>query len=112
MNKQYPKRGEVFWVKLDPTIGTEINKTRPVVIVSNDAGNIMSSRVIVAPITSSVTNVYPFETRVTINGKDGKILLDQVRSVDKQRLLEKITILDLDIMQQVDRALKIALSLT
>jgi mRNA interferase MazF len=108
----YPKRGEVYWVKLDPVIGSEINKTRPAVIVSNDAGNAKSKRVIVAPITSTVTHVYPFETKITLDGRDGKIMLDQIRSIDKQRLLDRIYILDLGLMHQVDKALKIALALT
>jgi mRNA interferase MazF len=108
----FPKRGDIFWVNLDPTVGSEINKTRPAVVVSNDAGNEKSLRVIIAPITSSVRHIYPFETKLTVQGKEGKVLLDQIRSIDKQRLLKKIAIVDLDTMQLIDRALKIALSLS
>ena len=107
-----PKRGEVHWVNLDPAIGAEINKRRPCVIVSNDAGNEMSQRVIVAPVTSSVKHVYPFEVRVKIKNRDGKVLLDQIRSIDKQRLCGCIETLDLSSVRQIDRALKIALALT
>ena len=110
MNK-YPKRGEVHWVNLDPTVGSEINKRRPCVIVSNDAGNAISHRIIVAPVTSSVKHVYPFEAKVEIQGKSGKVLLDQIRSVDKQRLCGYICILDASIMEHLDRALKISLGL-
>ncbi len=110
--KNYPKRGEVYWVALDPTVGSEINKTRPAVIVSNDEGNEISQRVIVAPITSTVSSVYPFEAKVSINGKDGKILLDQVRSIYKKRLSKKLTVLDIETMYQVNKALKIALALS
>jgi mRNA interferase MazF len=108
----YPQRGEVYWVNLDPTIGTEINKRRPCVIVSNDPGNEVAPRVIIAPITSSVKNLYPFEVKVKIQNKEGKALLDQIRTIDKLRLCGKITFLDKSIMHQIDRALKIALGLT
>lgn len=108
----YPKRGEVYWVNLDPTIGAEINKKRPCLIVSNDAGNEVSYRVIVAPITSSVKRVYPFEVKVEIQNKHGKVLLDQIRSIDKRRLSEKILSLDKEIMKSVDKALRISLALS
>ncbi|MBX7066774.1 MAG: type II toxin-antitoxin system PemK/MazF family toxin [Parachlamydiales bacterium] len=108
----YPKRGEVHWVNLDPTIGSEINKRRPCVIVSNDAGNEISHRIIVAPVTSTVKHVYPFEVKVEIQNREGKVLLDQIRSIDKQRLCGRITTLNKAIMHQIDRSLKIALGLT
>lgn len=109
--RECPQRGEVYWVALDPTVGSEINKTRPAVIVSNNAGNEVSQRVIIAPITSSVTHVYPFEAKVTINGRSGKALLDQVRSVDKQRLSKKIAVLDEATMHHIDKALKVSLGI-
>ena len=107
----FPKRGEVHWVKLDPTIGLEINKRRPCVIVSNDAGNEISKRVIVAPITSSVKHVYPFEVSVEIQGRKGKVLLDQIRTVDKLRLSGRVVQLNKETIDQINRALKIALGL-
>lgn len=110
--KNDPKRGDVFWVNLDPTLGSEINKKRPCLIVSNNVGNRVSFRVIVAPITSSVKQVYPFEIKVTIQGREGKILLDQIRSVDKQRLAGKILSLDDELMRLMDKALKISLALS
>lgn len=106
------KRGEIFWVKFDPAIGSEINKTRPALIVSNDAGNLASNRVIVAPITSSVIKIYPFEVKVMIKGKQCKILLNQIRTVDKIRVNNKIITLEPELMIEVDKALKIALSLS
>lgn len=109
---KFPKRGDVFWINLDPTVGSEINKRRPGVVVSNDCGNEASSRVIIAPITSSVKHVYPFEVKVEIKGRSGKILLDQIRAIDKQRLVGKIAHLDNELMELLDKALKIALSLT
>lgn len=84
--KRYPMRGDIYWVNLDPTIGSEINKTRPVIIVSNNTGNAVSQRVIVAPITSNLTKLFPFEVAVQIGQKKGKILLDQIRTIDKIRL--------------------------
>lgn len=104
----YPKRGDVYWVNLDPTVGSEINKRRPCLIVSNNAGNEISSRVIVAPITSSIKHVYPFEVKVKIQNKEGKVLLDQIRSIDKLRLCGKIAFLDRMTMPLIDRALKIS----
>lgn len=87
-------------------------KRRPCLVVSNDAGNEMSPRIIVAPITSSVKNVYSFEVKAKIQDREGKILLDQIHSVDKQRLCGRVSILDKHTMQLVDRALKISLALT
>ena len=112
MNKEeFPRRGDVYWVFLDQAIGSELQKTRPAIIVSNNAANEISTRIIVAPITSAITRIYPFETPVTIQGRKGKALLDQIRSLDKRRLSNKIASLDDSTMEQVDIALKIALEL-
>ena len=108
----YPKRGEIYWVNLDPAVGSEIKKKRPCVIISNDIGNEVSERVIVAPITSSVRHVYPFEVKIKVQEKEGKVLLDQIRTIDKKRLSNRITALDREIMKSIDRALKISLALT
>lgn len=110
--RNFPKRGEVFWVNLDPTLGTEINKCRPCLIISCDEGNEASSRVTVAAITSSIKTVYPFQVKIFMQNKDGKVLLNQIRTIDKQRLDKKIATLDKETMLQVDKALKISLALT
>lgn len=83
------RRGEVYWVNLDPTLGTEIKKTRPALIVSPDDLNVHLPRVIVAPLTSYGQ---PLGCRpvVTFDGRPARILLDQLRSVDKSRLLGKM----------------------
>lgn len=83
------KRGEVYWVNLDPTIGSEIRKTRPALVVSPDDMNAALPRVIVAPLTSKGQ---PMGCRpeVIFAGKKARILLDQVRSVDKARLAGKM----------------------
>lgn len=106
-----PKRGEIYWVNLDPTIGTEITKKRPAVIVSNDIANEISPRVIVAPITSNATRIFPFEAPIALKGRGGKILLDQIRSVDKIRLDGKIAECDTKAMVLIADALKIALAI-
>ncbi len=83
------RRGEVYWVNLDPTIGTEIKKTRPALVISPDDLNAALPRVIIAPLTSQGQ---PLGCRpeVSFAGKPARILLDQLRSVDKRRLAEKM----------------------
>ena len=62
----YPKRGEIYWVNMDPTVGSEINKTRPAFIVSNNIANQYSKRVILAPITSSISKIFLFEVELEL----------------------------------------------
>ena len=108
----FPKRGEIYWVDLDPTVGSEIQKTRPALIISNDAGNEFSSRVIIAPITSSAAKIFPFQVPIDLNDKPRKILLDQIRTIDKARLKNKITAVPKPIMVLVEKAIKVSLSLS
>ncbi len=111
----FPRRGEIYWVALDPTVGSEIAKTRPALIVSNDIGNQHSARVIIAPISSqNLARVYPFEVLVPA-GEGGlpqasKVLLDQLRAVDKARLSRRIGSLDIGRMREVDRAIRLSLA--
>lgn len=105
-------RGDVYWVNLDPTIGSETKKKRPCLIVSNDILNEMSDVIIVAPITSTIKRVYSCEVKSHIGKKVGKIMLHQCRSIDKSRVEAKLDHLDFDIMQLVDQAIKIAFGLT
>lgn len=88
------KRGEVYWVNLDPTVGTEIKKTRPALVISPDDMNKVLPRVIVAPLTSKGQ---PLGCRpeITLDGKRGRILLDQLRCVDKLRLAGKMGEVDI-----------------
>lgn len=90
------KRGEVYWVNLDPTIGSEIRKTRPALIISPDDMNTVLPRVIVAPLTSKGQ---PLGCRpeVKFKGKPSRILLDQIRTIDKQRLGAKMG--EIELMQ-------------
>ena len=107
----YPKKGDIYWVALDPTIGSETNKNRPAMIVSNDVGNSVSSRVIVAPITSKISKILPFEVAVEVRGRKGKILLDQIRSIDKLRLEGCVIASAQDLISQIDDALKVVFAL-
>lgn len=86
----HPRRGEVWWVSFDPSLGGEIQKTRPAIIVSNDAANMALNRVIVVPITSQVAKVYPGEALVTVNGEQRKAMADQIMTASKQRLRSKL----------------------
>ncbi len=106
-----PKRGEIHWVALDPTLGSEIRKTRPAVIVSNDSANAFGSRVVVLPVTSNVSSLYPGEARVDVAGKPGRALGDQIRSIDKRRLRGRIGRLSGEELQAIDDALRVTLGL-
>ncbi len=107
----YPKRGDIYWIKLDPTIGTEIQKTRPCLILSNNSQNKRGVRVIAAPITSKVKTIYPFEAKIIVKDKECKVLLDQIRALDKRRIDSRIDSIDSYTMREVEEALRIALAL-
>ena len=94
------RRGEVYWVNLDPTIGTEIRKTRPALVVSPDDLNAVLPRVIIAPLTSKGQ---PLGCRpeVKFKGKSARILLDQIRSIDKRRLTGKMGEIDMTVWHPV-----------
>jgi len=87
-------RFEVYFVNLDPTIGSEIKKTRPCVIISPNEMNHNISTVIIAPLTSKLKN-YPTRVPCKVEGKQGQIVLDQIRTVDKSRLIKKIDTLNI-----------------
>lgn len=106
-----PRRGDIYWIALDPTLGTEIRKTRQAVIVSNDSCNTYGSRVVVLPITSNVTTLYPGEASIEVKGKPGRAMGDQIRSIDKARLRSRVGRLSQDELQAVDEALRITLGL-
>ncbi|WP_017295813.1 type II toxin-antitoxin system PemK/MazF family toxin [Geminocystis herdmanii] len=110
------KRGDIFYANLNPTIGSEIAKIRPVLIVSNDINNRMASTVTVLPITSNTIKVYPFEVFISKNEsglpKDSKIQAQQIRTISKQRLKDdRIFTLNQNIMTIVDMAIKLHLGL-
>ncbi len=106
-----PRRGDVYWVNLDPVVGTEMRKTRPAVVVSNDSCNRYGTRVVMLPITSNVDSQYPGEAMVEVKGKPGRALGDQIRSIDKSRLRTRVATLTADEMARIDDALAITLDL-
>ena len=106
-----PRRGDVYWVGLDPVIGTEIRKTRPAVIVSNDSCNRYGTRVVVLPITSHVDSLFPGEALIKVKGKQGRALGDQIRSIDKTRLKARVGSLTSAEMARVEEAIAITLGL-
>lgn len=103
------KRGEIWWVEFDPSIGSEIRKTRPAVIVSNDAANRHMSRVQVVPLSSNVTRIYPSETVVTVSGQKSKVMADQIMTADKLRLKDMLGRLSQADMRAVELILKVQL---
>ena len=105
------RRGEVWWVDFDPSVGGEIKKKRPAVIVSNDAANTHLNRVQVVPLTSRTGRIYPSEALVTIGGRQGKAMADQLTTVSKLRLLDCVGKLTGDDMRKVERAISIQLGL-
>jgi mRNA interferase MazF len=111
----YPKRGSIYLVNLDPTIGSEIQKTRPAVVIQNDVGNQYSPTTIIAPITSGEEEVYPVEVFVAApeGGLDNNslVLLNQIRAVNKRRLVRYLGKLNSKTMRKVDRAITISLGL-
>lgn len=107
----HPRRGEVWWVAFDPSVGGEIQKTRPALIISNNAANAVLNRVIVIPLTSQTSKVYPGEAVVTLNGEQRKAMGDQVMTASKQRLGTRLGSLDNPDMTAVENALLLQLGI-
>lgn len=105
------KRGEIWWVEFDPAVGSERCKTRPVVIVSNDAANRNLARVVVVPITSNTGRQYPGEALVDVGGKPGKAMADQIMAADKSRLKNQLNILSKVDMLAVENAIRVHLGM-
>lgn len=110
-----PSRGEVYLVSFDPTLGAEIQKTRPALILQNDVGNQHSPLTIVAAVTSNVLRHGP--TTVLVKAPEGGltldsvVLLNQIRTIDKRRLGKRLGVLRSATMRQVDQAIMISLAL-
>jgi len=105
------KRGEVWWVEFDPSVGSEIRKTRPAVIVSNDAANRNLARVVVVPLTSSTGRLYPGEALVSIGEQQSKAMADQIMTADKARLKSRLARLAKADMLAVEAAILVHLGM-
>ncbi|QBN20223.1 type II toxin-antitoxin system PemK/MazF family toxin [Flavobacterium nackdongense] len=101
MVKQY----QIYWVILDPTLGSEINKIRPCVVISPNESNQFLNTVLIAPITSKIRN-FPMRLGVVLENKSGQICFDQIRCIDKMRLKAKIAALSINDIESVKNILK------
>jgi mRNA interferase MazF len=113
--KVFPKRGEIFLVCLDPTVGSEINKTRPALLISNDINNQFAETVTVLPITSRIRKIYPFEV-ILLPGESGlsqksKVKCNQIRTIDKKRLVKSLGEVSLEKISEIEDALRIHLDI-
>lgn len=105
------KRGEVWWINFDPSVGGEIRNKRPAVIVSNDASNKYLNRIQVIPLTSNISKLYPSEAYIILNSKKGKAMADQITTVSKLRVINKAVKLTAGEMNRVNKAIKTQLGL-
>lgn len=106
-----PRRGDVWWVIFDPSLGGETRKTRLAVIVNNDSANLHLNRTQAIPLTSNIARLYPPEAFVTLNGKRRKAMADHITAISKLRLKSQIGRLSGEDMAAVDQAIRTQLAL-
>jgi len=107
----HPRRGEVWWVSFQSSVGGEIRKTRPALVISNNAANAALNRVIVVPLSSQTETLYPGEALVTLNGEKSKAKADQIATASKQRLLNKAGNLSSADLAAVEKAVLLQLGI-
>ncbi len=107
----HPRRGEVWWVAFDPSMGGEIQKTRPAIILSNNAANTALNRVIVVPISSQTSRIYPGEVLIEVNGEQRKAMADQIMAASKQRLKNRLGNLSPGDMSSLEDAVLLQLAI-
>jgi|SRR5271165_3426934 len=106
------ERGDVYWINFDPSIGGEIQKVRPAVVLSNNAANAVLNRVQVVPITSRTDRLYPGEAFIDLNGERRKAMADQLATVSKQRFGKKLGTIAAGDMARIESAVMLQLGLT
>jgi mRNA interferase MazF len=108
---EHPRRGEVWWVAFDASLGGEVRKARPALIVSNDIANRVLNRVQVVPVSSNVSRLYPSEAYVTVAGEHSKAMADQLATVSKLRLRQRVARVSAEELEAVGRAIRVQLQL-
>ncbi len=106
----FPKRGDIYLVNFDPTIGHEVKKARPAVVITNNINNEYSPVLTVIPLSGNISRVYPFEVLVSAGSgldKDSKVMVNQIRTVDKKRLIKKISSVSREIIIKIEAAIKL-----
>jgi len=105
------KRGEIWWVNFDPSVGQEVKKKRPAVIISNDISNKYLKRYQVVPLSSKTGKLYPSETLIKAGGQDSKAMADQLTTVSELRFLDKIGEVTVKEMEEIERVIRLQLDL-
>lgn len=108
---RFPRRGEAWWINFDPSVDTEIKKTRPAIVVSNDISNEFLERVQVVPLTSNTEKIYPSESLVILKDRKSKAAADQIATVSKRRLHKRITMISREDLAGVEYVIKVQLGL-
>lgn len=105
------KRGEVWWVSFEPAVGGEIRKTRPTVVISNNAANAVLNRVVLVPLSSQTNKLYPGEARIQVEGRESKAMADQIMTASKERLRNRMSVLSPHDLKAVEDAILVQLGI-
>ncbi len=106
-----PKRGDVWWVNFNPSVGSEIKKKRPAIVLSNDSANKYLNRVQVVPLTSNIDRVYPSECILTVKKQTCKAMADQIKTVSIDRMHKRVSKISTGELQAVEQVVKVQLGL-